>query len=70
MKEMMNKETYADLSGLIGTDEDDHVGMTCSDVLILPTRYRSALAKYLRPCKAADAVNHDVKLQASDCANG
>ena len=48
LKEMMEGEVYADLLGLIKTDEDKEEGMTCSDVMILLTQYKSALTKYHR----------------------
>ena len=46
LKDMMKGEAYADLLGLIETAEEGETGMTCSDVMILLTQYKSALAKY------------------------
>lgn len=45
--EMMKGEEYAGLLGLVesGDGEDE---MSCSDVMILLTQYKSALAKYRR----------------------
>ena len=54
LKEMMEGEAYADLLGLIETAEEKEEGMTCSDVMILLTQYKSALAKYHRDLKKRD----------------
>lgn len=48
LKEMMQGEAYAELLDLISTEEDGEGGMNYSDVMILLTQYKSALAKYSR----------------------
>ncbi len=48
LKEMMQGEAYAELLGLISTEEDEEENMNYSDVMILLTQYKSALAKYRR----------------------
>ena len=46
--EMMKGEEYAELLGLIETGENGETEMTYSDVMMLLTQYKSALAKYHR----------------------
>jgi hypothetical protein len=48
LKEMMKDEEYAEMLGLINAGKDGEEGMTCSDVMILLTQYKTALAKYRR----------------------
>ena len=48
LKELMRGEEYAELLGLIETDEDGTEGMTYGDAMILMTQYKSALAKWHR----------------------
>lgn len=46
LKNMMKDEEYADLLPSIGSDADGEDGMSCSDVMIILTQYKSALEKY------------------------
>ncbi|MBR2662456.1 MAG: hypothetical protein IKE25_01940 [Clostridia bacterium] len=48
LMEMMKGEEYAELLGLIETGEEGDTEMTYSDVMMLLTQYKSALAKYHR----------------------
>ena len=45
LKEMMKNEVYGDMLQLINEEEEE---MTYTDVMILLTQYKSALAKYNR----------------------
>ena len=48
LKEMMKNEEYGKLLGLISAAEKGEEGMNYSDVMILLTQYKSALARYRR----------------------
>ena len=48
LMEMMKGEEYAELLGLIETGEEGKTAMTYSDVMMLLTQYKSALATYHR----------------------
>ena len=48
LKAMMGSEEYAGLLGLAEAGEDGKGGMSNSDVMILLTQYKSALAKFRR----------------------